>query len=43
MLTVVEIRSLKLASKPYKLSDGNGLFLLVQPSGEMLWRFRFVA
>lgn len=43
MLTVVEIRSLKPTSKPYKVSDGDGLFLLVQPSGALLWRFRFVA
>ena len=27
--------------KPYKLSDGGGLHLLVQPSGRKLWRFRY--
>ena len=27
--------------KPYKLSDGAGLHLLVEPSGSKLWRFRF--
>lgn len=43
MLTVVQIRSLKPAAKPYKVSDADGLFLLVQPSGAMLWRFRFMA
>lgn len=42
MLTVVQIRSLRSAAKPYKVSDGGGLFLLVQPSGALLWRFRFV-
>ena len=27
--------------KPYKLSDGGGLHLLVQPGGSRLWRFRY--
>src|ERR1700734_3882110 len=27
--------------KPIKLSDGNGLHLLVQPGGSKLWRFRY--
>jgi hypothetical protein len=30
MLTVVQIRALKPASKPYKVADVDGLFLLVQ-------------
>src|SRR3981189_1635818 len=29
------------ASEPYKLADGFGLHLLVQPSGSKLWRFRY--
>jgi integrase len=29
------------AEKPYKLSDGGGLHLLVQPNGSRLWRFRY--
>lgn len=41
MLTTLSIRALKPQSKPYKLSDGKGLFLLVQPSGAKLWRLRF--
>jgi integrase len=28
-------------AKPYKLSDGQGLHLLVQPSGRKLWRMRY--
>ena len=28
-------------SKPFKLSDGDGLHLLVQPNGSKLWRFRY--
>lgn len=27
--------------RPYKLSDGDGLHLLVQPGGTKLWRFRY--
>jgi len=27
--------------KPYKLSDGEGLHLLVRPGGSKLWRFRY--
>ena len=27
--------------KPYKLADGRGLHLLVQPGGSKLWRFRY--
>jgi integrase len=41
MLTVVQIRALKPAAKPYKVYDQDGLFLLVQPSGSLLWRFRY--
>ena len=41
MLTVVQIRALKPAERPYKVADGDGLYLLVQPSGALLWRFRY--
>lgn len=41
MLTVVQIRALKPRSRPYKVFDSDGLFLLVQPSGALLWRFRY--
>ena len=41
MLTVIEIRALKPAAKPYKVADGKGLYLLVQPSGALLWRVKF--
>ncbi|MEG3087759.1 Arm DNA-binding domain-containing protein [Sphingomonas sp. PB4P5] len=40
MLTVVQIRVLKPAERPYKVADADGLYLLVQPSGTLLWRFR---
>lgn len=41
MLTVVQIRALKPRERPFKVSDGDGLYLLVQPSGALLWRFRY--
>ena len=41
MLTVVQIRALKPAERPYKVADGDGLYLLVQPSSALLWRFRY--
>jgi len=41
MLTVVEIRALKPAKRPFKVADPDGLYLLVQPSGALLWRFRY--
>ncbi|MFA6117890.1 MAG: Arm DNA-binding domain-containing protein [Sphingomonas sp.] len=41
MLTVVEIRALKPAKRPFKVADSDGLYLLVQPSGALLWRFRY--
>lgn len=42
-LTDTECRNAKPRPKPQKLSDGGGLFLLVQPSGSKLWRqaYRF--
>lgn len=41
MLTTVQIRSLKPAARPFKVPDADGLFLIVQPSGALLWRFRY--
>ncbi|WP_068073894.1 tyrosine-type recombinase/integrase [Novosphingobium lentum] len=40
-LNITTIRNAKPKAKPYKLTDEKGLFLLVQPSGGMLWRFKF--
>ncbi|MBK6411700.1 integrase arm-type DNA-binding domain-containing protein [Sphingopyxis sp.] len=41
MLTNIAIKALKPASKPYKKSDGGGLFILVQPNGGKSWRFAY--
>ena len=37
----IQIRSAASADKPYKLADGGGLFLLVQPNGSKLWRMKY--
>ncbi len=41
MLTIREIDSAKPKAKPYKLSDGNGLYLEVMPSGAKYWRLKY--
>ena len=40
-LTDTEIRRSKLNDRPYKLSDGGGLHLLIKPSGGRLWRWKY--
>lgn len=40
-LTLFAIQNAKAREKPYKLSDGNGLHLLVNPNGSKLWRLRY--
>ena len=40
-LTHFDIQNAKPADKPFKLSDGGGLFLLVQPNGSKLWRLKY--
>ena len=41
MLTVFAIEKARPQAKPYKLTDGSGLHLLVEPNGSKLWRFRY--
>lgn len=40
-LTDVKARNAKPAAKQFKLFDGDGLFLLVTPSGGKWWRFKY--
>ncbi len=40
-LSDTAIRNLKVPSKPTKISDDRGLFLLLTPSGGKLWRFKY--
>lgn len=41
MLTEAAIKAAKPAPAPYKLSDRNGLHLLVTPAGSKLWRWKY--
>ncbi|WP_296596632.1 integrase arm-type DNA-binding domain-containing protein [Phenylobacterium sp.] len=40
-LTDAKLRTLKPAAKPYKLSDSEGLHILVTTTGSMLWRLAY--
>ena len=37
----LQVRSAAPRDKPYKLADGEGLFLLVKPNGAKLWRMKY--
>lgn len=41
MLTQLKITSAKPKASPYNLSDGQGLALVIQPTGSKLWSFRY--
>jgi integrase len=40
-LTATEISKAKPKTKPYRMSDGRGLYLLVTPTGGKLWRWKY--
>ena len=40
-LSSATLRHAKPRTAPYKLADEKGLYLLVQPSGSMLWRWKY--
>ncbi len=40
-LTALEVRFAKGRERPYKVSDGGGLYLFVQPSGQRYWRLAY--
>jgi len=40
-LNLPAVKNAKPRAKPYKLADGMGLALLVEPTGAKLWRFRY--
>lgn len=40
-LTDTKVRQAKPAPKAYKLFDGSGLFLHVQPNGARYWRLKY--
>ncbi|MGC1497054.1 MAG: Arm DNA-binding domain-containing protein [Sulfitobacter sp.] len=37
----IKVRNLKAGDKPYKVSDFEGLFVLVKVSGSKSWRFKY--
>lgn len=41
MLTDTQCRNAKPREKPYRLSDGKGLYLEIKPNGVKAWRYRF--
>jgi integrase len=40
-LTDTAIKKAKAEARPYKMADGGGLFLLVQPNGAKYWRLKY--
>ena len=40
-LTDTSARQAKATEKAYKLTDGNGLYLMVNPNGSKLWRWKY--
>jgi len=40
-LTATEVKQAKPKDKSYKLADGAGLFLLVNPKGAKYWRYKY--
>ena len=40
-LTDIAIRTAKPKERPYKVADGQGLYLLVNPTGSKLWRLKY--
>ncbi len=40
-LSDAKARNAKPRAKPYKISDGDGLYLMVAPSGSKYWRLRY--
>jgi integrase len=40
-LSDAKVRNAKVKAKPYKIADGEGLFLLVTPSGNKYWRLKY--
>lgn len=40
-LTDIKVRTAKPTDKQYKLTDGNGMHLLVHPNGSRYWRLQY--
>ena len=40
-LTDTKVKAAKAREKPYKLTDGGGMYLLVKPNGSKYWQYRY--
>ena len=40
-LTDADVRALKAADKPYKVTDGDGMYVLISPTGAKSFRFDY--
>ncbi len=40
-LSFFDVKAANPKDKPYRLADGDGLYLQIQPNGSKLWRFRY--
>jgi len=40
-LTATQVKQSRSKDKAYKLSDGGGLYLLVNPNGSRYWRYKY--
>ena len=40
-LKAAQVKQAKAGEKPYKLSDGKGMFLLINPNGAKYWRLKY--
>ncbi len=40
-LTVIQVKNAKPREKAYKLADGRGLYVLVNPNGSKLWKLKY--
>lgn len=40
-LNALQVETAKPKDKPYKMADGGGLYLLVNPNGARYWRLKY--
>ncbi len=40
-LSALEVKNAKPGEKPFKLSDGGGMYLLINPNGSKYWRLKY--
>lgn len=40
-LTDIKVRTIKPSDKPFKLTDGQGMHLLINPNGSKYWQLQY--